>query len=288
MNVFLVSWNSIVSSNCASPGPPSVSAARTCVCPRKKSPVPWMMGETPPACARKGRISSSARPSTRFPSCIARSCTYSSMRCSKYPSSIWGFTSGNFRIDCVAHSSFISPNASFDIRGNIGRGEFFFCLALLGDDAFLPRLYLLYLFARFCECFVEHGLRDLARVDLYHVDEAVTPRDREVHACLGRQFFTALSVGRVDDELVAPVFDADTHRRYGPLPGNIRCGEGKRGGVDREDVGVIVFQRDNGDDDLHIALQTFRKERSDGAVHDASGEYRLDGGAAFAAHGPAP
>ena len=92
--------------------------------------------------------------------------------------------------------------------------------------------------------------------------------------------FSALVVGRVDDEI--SVHATDAHRTDRAGEGDVGKAEGGGGTVHREDVGVIhtVGAEQNGDD-LGLVEVTFRKQRAQWAVRHAAGEDFLFGWAAF-------
>ena len=102
--------------------------------------------------------------------------------------------------------------------------------------------------------------------------------------------FGALSVGRVDDELV--VDDADADRADRAVEGDVRERERAAGAVDAEDVGVVLLVgRVDERDDLRLVAEGLREQRADGAVDLTGGQDLLLGGAAFAldeAAGDAP
>ena len=93
--------------------------------------------------------------------------------------------------------------------------------------------------------------------------------------------FSALVVGRVDDEL--SVHATDAHRTDRAGEGDVGKAEGGGGTVHREDVGVIhAIGAEQDGDDLGFVEVTFREQRAQWAVRHAAGEDFLFGRAAFA------
>ena len=103
---------------------------------------------------------------------------------------------------------------------------------------------------------------------LNHVDGAVFAARQNVEFCTG-----ALYISRVDDRRA--IFLPNPHRGNRAAPRDVRGCECKRGRVDRDLVGIFVVERKHGDDHLHLVADMLGEERSDGAVDDAAGEYRV-------------
>ncbi len=102
-----------------------------------------------------------------------------------------------------------------------GRRQCYLFDSAFGNYLRLPRLQLLDFFARALQGGRERVFRNFARADLDHVDEAVLAAGEKIHTRAGRHLFLTLLVGWVDDELVAPLFEPQPHRRYGTVPGDV-------------------------------------------------------------------
>ena len=88
-------------------------------------------------------------------------------------------------------------------------------------------------------------------------------------------------MGGVEDELA--VEPADAHGAEGAQEGQFAEHEGRGGGVDAEDVAlVLAVDGHEGVVDLDVVEEAFREQGADGAVGDAGREDFLFGGAAFA------
>ena len=171
------------------------------------------------------------------------------------------------------------------------RREGLLFFAELCDDVALPLLDLLNLLARFLEAISEDFFRDFVRADLYHVDEAILAARDEVHAidrfgiATGRMrvLASALGVRGVDDKARA-VHPSDADSRDRPIPWDIGSRKRERSRVHRENVGIVLFNREDGDDDLYVTLQPLGEERANGAINDATRKDCLVRRSAFTPH----
>ena len=84
--------------------------------------------------------------------------------------------------------------------------------------------------------------------------------------------------GGVDD--VFAIHTAYAYLRDGALEGDVGHGDGRRGGQACQTVGQhVLVTGDQGHDDLRLCVEVFRKERTDGAVHQSGDEDLILGGA---------
>ena len=103
---------------------------------------------------------------------------------------------------------------------------------------------------------------------LNHVDGAVFAAGQyvELGAC-------AFYIRGVDDGRA--IFLTNAYRCHRSLPRDVGGSERQTCGVDRDLVGIFVVECEHSDDDLHFVADMLGEERSDGAVDDAAGEYRV-------------
>jgi len=117
---------------------------------------------------------------------------------------------------------------------------------------------------------LDHHDRDVAVLD--HAAGHDHLEDRALH----------LGVPREGDPLT--VDERHAHATDRPGEGQTRQLRGDGGGVDREDVVVVVgVQGEDGDDHLDLVAQALRERRTQRAVDEPAGEDRLGAGTALAA-----
>ena len=96
-----------------------------------------------------------------------------------------------------------------------------------------------------------------------------------------QQAFAHLRIRGIGDE--ASVHQTDAHGADRSEEGNVREGERRGGGVDADDVGIVLcVSGQNKNNDLCFAAKTLGKHRPDGAVDLAAGEHFALAHAAFA------
>ena len=131
-------------------------------------------------------------------------------------------------------------------------------------------------FDRVHNLFFFHFFR--ARLD--HQDGVGGADDHDV-----QQAFAHLRIRGIGDE--ASVHQTDAHGADRSEEGNVREGERRGGGVDADDVGIVLcVSGQNKNNDLCFAAKTLGKHRPDGAVDLAAGEHFALAHAAFALDEP--
>ena len=116
--------------------------------------------------------------------------------------------------------------------------------------------------------FQNHVLRQLVRARFDHHDRVLRAGNRQIEI----RFFT-LGERRVDDKLAA--YPADPHPGDRPVERNIGDAKGARRADHRRDVRrIILFNRQDGSDDLNIVAKSLWEKRPNGAINEPGTQNR--------------
>ena len=155
-------------------------------------------------------------------------------------------------------------------------GDFELRLAGFGAQLELQRAEAADLVVRGLEGIEDDALVDFARAGFDHDDRVRRTGHDEVE--VGE---IALRVGRIDDDLAVDVADAHGGDRI--REGNLGDHQRRRGGVDGEDVGIVLaVGGENEGDDLRLLPVALRERRAQGTVDQTAGEDFFLGRTSFA------